>query len=74
MKPCIQALHSTRLLDQLSERVRYLHYSLRTKKAYLYSVQFFIRRHGLRHPRDMGAPDVNASPGMLANNHGGGAP
>jgi integrase len=31
----------TRLLDQLRERLRYLHYSLQTEKAYLYWVRFF---------------------------------
>jgi hypothetical protein len=30
------ALQSTRLLDQLRERIRYLHYSLQTEKAYVY--------------------------------------
>jgi integron integrase len=60
------ALHSTRLLDQVRERARYLHYSLTTEKAYLYWVRFFVRWHGLRHPRDMGAPEVQAFLTMLA--------
>ena len=30
-------------LDQVSERIRYMHYSLKTEKAYLYWVRFFIR-------------------------------
>jgi integron integrase len=59
-------LHSTRLLDQVRERARYLHYSLSTEKAYLYWIRFFIRWHGLKHPRDMGAPDVVAFLTMLA--------
>src|SRR5947208_2033918 len=29
-------LRSTRLLDQLRERIRYCHYSLRTEQAYVY--------------------------------------
>ncbi len=57
-KPCKPALMSKRLLDQLRERIRYMHYSLRTEEAYVYWVRFFIRWHGLRHPRDMGAPEV----------------
>lgn len=56
-----------RLLDQVRERARYLHYSLRTEKAYVYWVRWFIRWHGLRHPRDMGAADVEAFLAMLAN-------
>lgn len=55
-----------RLLVQLRERLRYLHYSLRTEKAYVYWVRFFIRWHGMRHPRDMGAPEVEAFLTMLA--------
>lgn len=31
---------SKRVLDQVRERIRYLHYSLKTKKAYLYWVGF----------------------------------
>jgi integron integrase len=57
---------STRLLGQVSERARYLHYSLRTEKAYVYWVRFFVRWHGLKHPRDMGAPQVEAFLTMLA--------
>jgi len=60
------ALQSTRLLDQVRERARYLHYSLATEKAYLYWVRFFVRWHGLRHPRDMGAPEVESFLTMLA--------
>jgi integrase len=56
------ALPSTRLL----ERARYLHYSYSTEKVYLYWVRFFIRWHGLRHPRDMGASEVEAFLSMLA--------
>ncbi len=33
MKPGTPVLRSTRLLDQVRERVRYLHYSLSTEKA-----------------------------------------
>jgi len=53
-------LHSTRLLDQLRERIRYRHYSLKTEKAYLFWVRRFIRFHGLRHPRDLGATEVKS--------------
>ena len=47
-------LQATRLLDQLRERLRYLHYSLRTEETYLHWARTFIRFHGLRHPREMG--------------------
>jgi integron integrase len=66
MKPRSPALQSTRLMDQVRERIRYLHYSLSTEKLYVYWVRFFIRWHGLRHPRDMGAAEVEAFLSMLA--------
>jgi integron integrase len=47
-----------RLLDQMRERIRYKHYSLRTEKAYLFWVQRFIRFNGLKHPRQMGAQEI----------------
>jgi integron integrase len=56
-----------RLLDQLREQARYLHYSPRTEKAYVYWVRWFVRWHDLRHPRDMGAAEVEAFLAMLAN-------
>jgi integron integrase len=59
-------LHSARLLDQVRERARYLHYSLSTEKAYLYWVRFFVRWHGMTHPRDMGSSEVEAFLTMLA--------
>jgi integron integrase len=51
-------LRSTRLLDQVRECVRYAHYSLRTEEAYLHWVRRFIRFHGLRHPRELGAEEI----------------
>ncbi|MEO6078622.1 MAG: integron integrase [Steroidobacteraceae bacterium] len=47
-----------RLLDQMRERIRYKHYSLRTEKAYLFWVRRYIRFHALKHPRTMGAAEV----------------
>lgn len=55
-----------RLLDQVRERARYLHFSLRTERAYVYWIRFYIRWHGLRHPRELGAPEVQAFLTMLA--------
>jgi site-specific recombinase XerD len=63
-------LRSTRLLDQLRERIRYAHYSLRTEQAYVYWVRSFIHFHGLRHPRDMGGAEVEAFLSHLAASRG----
>jgi len=53
-------LRSRKLLDQLRERVQFLHYSRRTEQAYIYWCRSFIRFHGIRHPADMGAPEVES--------------
>ncbi len=49
-----------RLLEQVRGRIRFLHYSLRTEQAYLDWIKRFIRHFGKRHPRDMGAVEVEA--------------
>jgi site-specific recombinase XerD len=57
-----------RLLDAVRERLRYMHYSLRTEEAYVHWVRGFVRwAGGRRHPREMGAAEVQAFLSMLAN-------
>jgi integron integrase len=56
-----------RLLDQLRERIRYCHYSLRTEQAYVFWARQFIRFHGMRHPREMGGYEVQKYLTFLAN-------
>ena len=64
----LPALQSSRLLDQVRERIRYLHYSIRTEQAYVQWVRAFVRFHGLKHhPSEMGAPEVEAFLSWLAN-------
>ena len=55
-----------RLLDPLRERIRYLHYSIRTEDAYVHWVRGYVRFHGLRHPRSMGPDEVRAYLSWLA--------
>jgi len=62
---------SVKLLDQVRERVRYLHYSLQTEKAYVYWAKAFVlwAAHsggGFRHPRDLGQAEVEGFLTMLA--------
>ncbi len=65
--PDLPPLQSTRLLDQLRERIRYLHYSIRTEQAYVHWVQTFIRFHGIKHPSELGPEDVERFLSWLAN-------
>ena len=59
-------LQSTKILDQVRERIRYLPYSICTEESYLYWIRFYIRWSGVRHPRDMGADKVRAFLTFLA--------
>lgn len=63
-------LRAVRLLDQVRERLRMLHYSLRTEEAYLYWCKAFIRFHDRRHPAEMGGPEVEAFLSYLAAERG----
>jgi integron integrase len=57
----------SRLLDQLRERIRYLHYSIRTEQSYVYWVDAFVRFHGMRHPAEMAGREVEGFLSWLAN-------
>ncbi len=49
-----------RLLDQVRDRLRVKHYSLRTEKAYLAWIRRYIIFHDKRHPAQMGKVEVEA--------------
>ena len=49
-----------KLLDQLRDRLRLRHYSLRTETAYVQWTRRYIHFHGKRHPADMGKPEIEA--------------
>ncbi len=55
-----------RLLDQLRDRIRFRHYSLRTERTYEHWIRRFIAFHGMRHPRGMGGEEVTAFLSALA--------
>lgn len=49
-----------KLLDQLRESLRSRHYSRRTEETYCHWVKRFILFHHIRHPAEMGEPEINA--------------
>ena len=59
-----------RLLDQVRDKLRKLHYSPRTEEAYVGWIKRFIWFHNKRHPRDMGAQEVEAFLSNLAVQRG----
>lgn len=68
--PALPSLSAPRLLDQVRERIRFLHYSRRTEDAYVHWIRAFVRHQGLRHPRDLGGPEVEAFLTWLACERG----
>lgn len=55
-----QSVRQPRLLDQVRDRIRRKGYSIRTEKSYAHWIKRFILFHGKRHPKDMGAAEVEA--------------
>lgn len=51
---------SPKLLDQVRDRLRVKHYSLRTEQAYVGWIKRYIIFHGKRHPAAMGKPELEA--------------
>ena len=52
------AVVEPKLLDQVRDRLRVKHYSLRTEGAYLAWIRRYILFHNKRHPREMGKVEV----------------
>jgi site-specific recombinase XerD len=55
-----------KLLDQVREKLRVNHYSIRTEQAYLDWIKRFILFHGKRHPETLGNCEVSAFISHLA--------
>lgn len=49
-----------KLLDQLRERIRVKHYSIRTEESYVQWARRYIIFHGKRHPAEMGKRELEA--------------
>ncbi|MGB9618333.1 MAG: integron integrase [Desulfomonilaceae bacterium] len=49
-----------KLLDQVRDAIRRKHFSIRTEEAYVDWIRRFILFHDKRHPKDMGAPEIEA--------------
>jgi len=55
-----------RLLDQLGDAIRRLHYSRRTEESYRHWIRRYIFFHGKRHPAEIGEAEVTAFLSHLA--------
>ena len=56
-----------KLLDQVRARIRAKHYSIRTEQAYVSWIKKFILYHNKKHPKNMGAAEINQFLTYLAN-------
>jgi integron integrase len=59
-QPLADAAQPPKLLDQVSAKMRLLHYAKRTESAYADWIKRYILFHNKRHPREMGAPEIEA--------------
>ena len=50
--------NAPRLLNQVRDKIRLKHYSIRTEQAYTDWVKRFVLFHKKRHPKEMGAGEV----------------
>lgn len=55
-----------KLLILLKEKIRTKHYSIRTEKSYVEWVKRFVHFHNLRHPKTMGAKEIEQFLNYLA--------
>lgn len=53
-------MESKKFLDQVRDVTRRKHYSIRTEEAYVHWIKRFIIFHNKRHPKEMGAAEVEA--------------
>ena len=56
-----------KLLEQLRREIRVRHYSIRTEHSYVDWVKRFILFHNKKHPKDMGAAEINRFLSHLAS-------
>ena len=60
LRPLQAASPKPKLLDQVRQALRARHYSRRTEEVYVMWSKRFIFFHGVRHPAEMGEPEINS--------------
>jgi integron integrase len=66
MEAKVVSLDSPKLLDRMRAEIRVRHYSIRTEETYLDWARRYILFHDKRHPKDMGADEVQSFLSYLA--------
>jgi len=47
-----------KLMEVVSETFRVVHYAYRTEETYLYWIKRFVCFHGNKHPKELGAEEI----------------
>jgi len=53
-----KAVKGKKLLDQVRDKIRLRHYSIRTEKTYIDWIKRYIYFHGKKHPKEMGVWEI----------------
>jgi site-specific recombinase XerD len=64
--PALPSSKPPKLLDRVRATMRLNRYSPRTEQVYIDWIKRYIRFHGVRHPKEMGADEVKAFLSHLA--------
>lgn len=59
--------HPPKLLDQVRQKIHFLHYSRQTEKAYVHWIRRYILFHNKRHPKDMRGEELSSFLNYLVN-------
>jgi integron integrase len=59
-EPDAPPFHSAQLLGRLRTRLRSLGYSIKTERIYVHWAEYFLRRHGPGHPRELGEREAES--------------
>ncbi|MFZ2724714.1 MAG: integron integrase [Methylococcaceae bacterium] len=58
--PLLEVAKAPKLLDQVRDKIRLKHYSIRTEQSYVEWIKRFILFHHKRHPKEMGVVEIEA--------------
>ena len=59
--------HPPKLLDQVRNKIRFLHYSRKTEQSYVHWIRRFILFNNKRHPKEMGGQEITRFLNYLVN-------
>ncbi len=63
----MESKNPPKLLDQVKQRIRFLHYSKHTGTSYVHWIRRYILFHNKRHPKEMGGEELSSFLNYLAN-------